>query len=143
MCSSLVRALLPVAELVKGKRKLAHTFGNPLTHHQTGVTGSMSQLCSKIFMIFCVAGALHVESAATGKIYPPPPIKMRRGGGTLDNHPQNIEDAMSHQGIPSTPGGTRTHTPKNLILSQARLPIPPQALTGDTPQMWGTPGFWR
>ena len=26
------------------------------------------------------------------------------------------------------PGGTRTHTPKNLILSQARLPIPPQAL---------------
>ena len=26
------------------------------------------------------------------------------------------------------PGGTRTRTPKNLILSQARLPIPPQAL---------------
>ena len=65
MCSSLVRALLPIAELVKGKRKLAHTFGNPLTHHETGATGNMSQLCSKIFMIFCVAGALHVESAAT------------------------------------------------------------------------------
>lgn len=25
-------------------------------------------------------------------------------------------------------GGTRTHTPKNLILSQARLPIPPLGL---------------
>lgn len=44
--------------------------------------------------------------------YPPLPVSHRRGEHTPDR-------------VLRAPGGTRTHTPKNLILSQARLPIPP------------------
>ena len=52
-------------------------------------------------------------------------LAMRRYGHAQVSKKRRESFKLSRRFSMSARGGTRTHTPKNLILSQARLPIPP------------------